>query len=69
MEPKLTPEQQERVEQDLADLFVFECHDLIAEMGLEFPLSAEDDRRLNEEFDRRNRDQIVTRVLLARSDA
>jgi hypothetical protein len=60
---ELTESEMETVEQNLADLFVHEWNALADELGLSFPLSDEDQERLNAEFDSRHRQHFIDLVL------
>lgn len=57
---ELTENEMETVEQNLADLFVHECHDIAAELGIpSLPYSDEDAARINAEFDSRHRQHFI----------
>jgi hypothetical protein len=45
----------EIVEQNLADMFVYECWELAEELGMDAPLTPEQEAELNAEFDDRHK--------------
>jgi len=59
----LTEDQQSRVEERLADLFAHEFADIAAELGFDFPYSAEQEAAINAEFDKRHRQAFIDLAL------
>jgi hypothetical protein len=63
MPRELTESELERIEQDLADLFVHECDSIADELEFERPFTTLEDAAINAVFDARHRQKFIDLAL------